>query len=279
MIETHTQQSSSTVRDPVCGMTIDPAQAFATRTAGGETLYFCSERCVQQFDREHTGEASTGVSETDKLQRIDLPVTDWNGRHGAAYLEEHLLALPGVAQASANPKTNLVRITYDPLQTDVEAIAGRIRAAGYTTGTATTQFAIGGMHCASCVVTIEEALKQTRGVLSATVNPATQQAHVVYQPGMVDRAGVTKAIEAAGYRVRGESAPTETAMDRTEADRAREYATLLRKFWFAAIISLPVIVFSYPQFFPGLRILLAPGSLALRCHSGGGRARQPRPGA
>ena len=264
MIETQSQQSSSIVQDPICGMTIDPAQAFATRAVAGQTLYFCSQRCVGQFDREYTGSASAGVAEAGALQRIDLPVTDWNGRHGAAHLEEHLLGLPGVTHASANPKTNLVRITYDPSHTDVEAIAGRIRAAGYTRGTATTQFAIGGMHCASCVVTIEEALKKTRGVLSATVNPATQQAHVVYLPGLVDRAGITRAIEAAGYRVRGESAPAETAIDRTEAERAREYGTLLRKFWFAAIISIPVLVFSYPQFFPALGDWLAPESLALR---------------
>jgi Cu+-exporting ATPase len=120
------------------------------------------------------------------------------------------------------------------------------------------------MYCASCVVTIEEALKQTRGVLSATVNPATQQAHVVYLPGLVDRLGLTHAVEAAGYRVRDETSPTQTAIDRTEADRAREYRTLLRKFWFAAIISIPVIIFSYPQFFPGLSDWLAPGTLALR---------------
>ncbi len=109
------------------------------------------------------------------------------------------------------------------------------------------------------MVTIEQALQQTRGVLSATVNPATQQAYVVYLPGLVDRGGLTRAIEGAGYNVRGEAAPAETAIDRAEQDRAREYATLLHKFWFAAIISVPVIVFSYPQFFPGLRDWLTPG--------------------
>ena len=32
-----------------------------------------------------------------------------------------------------------------------------------------------------------------------------------------------------------------------------EYRTLMRKFWFAAIISIPVMFFSYPDFIPGLR--------------------------
>src|SRR6266699_570401 len=107
MIETKTQQSSSTVQDPVCGMTIDPARAFATRTLGEETFYFCSERCVGQFDQEHTGSATTGVAGTQRLLRVELPVTNGDGRHGAARLQEQLETMPGVSQAVANPKTNL----------------------------------------------------------------------------------------------------------------------------------------------------------------------------
>ena len=38
------------VKDPVCGMEIDPATAFATREHAGETLYFCSQSCVDKFD-------------------------------------------------------------------------------------------------------------------------------------------------------------------------------------------------------------------------------------
>jgi Cu+-exporting ATPase len=120
------------------------------------------------------------------------------------------------------------------------------------------------MHCASCVVAIEEALKTTPGVLAASVNLAIQQVHIEYVPGLVDRKGLARAIEQAGYQVRAESAATETTLDRTEQDQAREFRTLLHKFWFAALISLPVLVFSYPQFFPGLRDWLADGSAALR---------------
>ncbi len=264
MIETNIQRSQSAVRDPVCGMEIDPAQAFATRIFGEETLYFCSERCVQQYDREHTGSATTGVSDVISLHRIELSVADLDGRQGARRLEEQLKTLPGVRQATANSRAKLIRIEYDPSQTQVETIVDRAREAGYTLGTSTTQLDIQGMHCASCVVTIEHALQQTPGVLKATVNPATQQAHIEYMEGQVDRGGLVRAIEEAGYRVRAESAPAATAVDRAEQDRAREYATLIHKFWFAAFISLPVIVFSYPQFFPGLRDWLTPGSDARR---------------
>ena len=41
--------------------------------------------------------------------------------------------------------------------------------------------------------------------------------------------------------------------DREEQDRHREYRTLIRKFWAAALISIPVVAFSYPDLFPILR--------------------------
>ena len=36
-------------RDPVCGMTVDPARAAATSEYGGKTYYFCSAGCAKKF--------------------------------------------------------------------------------------------------------------------------------------------------------------------------------------------------------------------------------------
>jgi YHS domain-containing protein len=43
------EHQSSLVRDPVCGMEIDPKNAAATTTYQGKTLYFCRVECQQQF--------------------------------------------------------------------------------------------------------------------------------------------------------------------------------------------------------------------------------------
>ncbi len=265
MMKRQEQHVEVAVRDPICGMEIQSSQAVATRTSEVETLYFCSERCVQQFDQQQSGSATTGVSGNGRLQHIELSVAGLQNRQAAARLEEQIHALPGVEQVRANTKTHIVRITYDPIKSSLTAIVGQARSAGYTIGGASTQLDIQGMHCASCVVAIEHALKQTPGVLDATVNLATQQAHIDYVPGLIHPAGLTQAVETAGYQVRRTpSAPGETTTDRAEQDMAREYQALLRKFWFAALISLPVIVFSYPEFFPGLRDWLTPGSDARR---------------
>jgi Cu+-exporting ATPase len=36
--------------DPVCGMTVDPATAAATRTYDGKDYWFCSQGCAEAFD-------------------------------------------------------------------------------------------------------------------------------------------------------------------------------------------------------------------------------------
>ncbi len=43
---------ANTVRDPVCGMDIDPATAAGKSEYKGQTYYFCSAGCKKSFDKE-----------------------------------------------------------------------------------------------------------------------------------------------------------------------------------------------------------------------------------
>jgi P-type Cu+ transporter len=40
-------------KDPVCGMMVEPAEAAASGTYGGKTIYFCSIVCKEAYDRKH----------------------------------------------------------------------------------------------------------------------------------------------------------------------------------------------------------------------------------
>jgi Cu+-exporting ATPase len=245
-------------------MELTIADAMARRTAHGKTCYFCSEHCATKFDHQQAASATTGVTATPGLRWIDLRLASVEGYRGAQYLRDQVARVPGVRRVTVNTAQKLLRIEYDPRTANLNAIVGHARANGDIVGTATLQLGIEGLHCASCVAPIEHMLERTPGVVAASINPATQQAWVEYVPGLVDTRGVARAIEAAGYRVREAPAAGEPAVGREEQDRAREYRALLRKFWFAAIVSVPVIVFSYPQFFPGLGDSLPMGSDARR---------------
>ena len=54
------EREASSVRDPVCGMEINPQNAAATTAYQGETYYFCRVECQQQFHHspEHYAKAA-----------------------------------------------------------------------------------------------------------------------------------------------------------------------------------------------------------------------------
>ena len=42
------------MKDPVCGMSVEPEEAAGKTEHKGETYYFCSEKCLQKFEKEPT---------------------------------------------------------------------------------------------------------------------------------------------------------------------------------------------------------------------------------
>ncbi|MBI2371788.1 MAG: heavy metal translocating P-type ATPase [Deltaproteobacteria bacterium] len=63
---------------------------------------------------------------------------------------------------------------------------------------------LGGLSCASCVQTIETALKRTPGIAEAAVNFAAQKATVTYDPAVLDLKAIEQAITGVGYEVESE---------------------------------------------------------------------------
>ncbi len=183
-------------------------------------------------------------------------------------VEKALQSLVGVKAARANLSNQLVEIRYDAKLASILDFAKTVRAAGFSVGSAKTRFLIKNMHCSSCVTRIETALKATPGVIAAVANVGSNAVDVEYVPDSVDFTAIRQAIEASGHKilepetVRRESQPDagEDAPDLEEAARENEYRSLMRKFWFAAIVSIPVMGLSYPDLIPGLRDWMPMGS-------------------
>ncbi len=253
----------TTVRDPVCGMDLTPAQAAATRTVNGDALYFCSQRCVQQFDHDQAGTApNPDPAAEDASAHLTLPIIGL-GRSGGPALERALLAVPGVQGIHVNNAEGQAHIAYDPARVGLRSLVQAVRAAGFSTGSASLQLAVHGLYCAECATRIEDALRATAGVLEARLNPATEEVTVDYLPTAVDLAALVRAVETAGpYHATPAPAPAPPQQQASEQER--EYRQLLRKWWFAAAVGVPTMLLSYPYLIPGLRDLLPRGSTQLR---------------
>lgn len=131
-------------------------------------------------------------------------------------------------------------------------------------GDVSVRIGIKGMSCASCVSQIEEALQEVHGVVSATVNFPAETAEVIYKPASVNFDALSEAIKDSGYQVVDATPATEAGVDKERAEREHEYADLMRKFWLAAVVSIPNVLFMYPDFIPGLSEWMPAGSGARR---------------
>ena len=208
----------------------------------------------------------SGAPPSGRAAELDLKLSGLSCPNCPPKVETALKTLPGVKAAHVNLATQSAHVVYDPERIELNAIIREIRRAGFGAGAATTRIAIRNMHCASCVTRIELALKMTPGVTAARASSLTNSVEVDYQPERTNFDQLRGAIESAGYRV------VETKVfvsdqgggDPVEAEREAEYALLMRKFWLAAAISVPVMALSYPDLIPGLRDWMPMGSTTRR---------------
>lgn len=100
----------------------------------------------------------------------------------------------------------------------------------------TTEFAIEGMTCASCVARIERALRKVPGVAEAVVNLATERASVRAGKEVTDESLLAAVVDA-GYAAKP-ATETATQTDVSPRSMTRETRHLL----VAALLSLPLVL-------------------------------------
>ena len=114
---------------------------------------------------------------------------------------------------------------------------------------------IRGMHCASCVSTVEGALAGVEGVAEAQVNLVDESARVAVQGGMTAEASLLDAVERVGYAAEVIAGTGEEAMDAERArdeERDAEHRDLMRRFGIGVACGVPVVVIGHWEMIPGL---------------------------
>src|SRR6266511_2230126 len=194
----------------------------------------------------------TGVGiDTQESLSVELPVSGLECPTRVQSLENALRAVSGVTRATVNLTSQRAFVEYDARKTGLAAIRDAIKSAGYRTGTATARFAVKGIMCASCVTKIERALGSTPGVLHASVRVGTEEAVVEYLPAVTSLPAVKAAAASAGYQVADAPPPASpSAVDAESEAREREYRTLMRQWWFGAVVGSFTMIMSYPWLFP-----------------------------
>src|ERR1044071_3202571 len=194
---------------------------------------------VDEKNVPHTRSTMDGAGE-----RVDLPITGMTCAACARRIERKLNKTPGVNRAGVNFATSRATVEYDPKAAGIQQLIEAVREIGYgTAGTASVAFIVDdSARPSGSSSQLEKHLLRQSGVASASFNLGTMEVRVEYLPGSTEVRKVRRAIEELGYRVREVSGSGEEAADSEQAARAAEYKELRRKFWVAALLSLPVLV-------------------------------------
>ncbi|WP_246087819.1 heavy metal translocating P-type ATPase [Paracoccus marinus] len=153
-------------------------------------------------------------------------------------VEKALNRVEGVEKATVNLATERADVTLvQPV--DQASLVRAIEDAGYEVPSRSITLVIDGMTCASCVARVEKALLAVPGVVSATVNLATERASLSASGSVTDR-DLVAAVSSAGYEARTVSGNED---DEAHASRKQaEQAVLGRDVTVAALLTLPVFV-------------------------------------
>ena len=131
------------------------------------------------------------------------------------------------------------------------------RAPATADGPTEVQLRVRGMHCASCVSTVERALAEVDGVADVSVNLVEEMARVRWSPE-ASRGGksgrLERAVADAGYGAQalsGTGATLHAARSR-DAEREADYRDMMRRFLVGFACGLPVVVIGHWEMIPGL---------------------------
>jgi len=113
-------------------------------------------------------------------------------------------------------------------------------------------FVIQGMHCVSCALTIEQAIKKVPGVKNASVNLMSEKAIVEYEePATPELLEI--AVAKTGYKLITGAAETKSEHgDHHKMLKEAEIKLLKNKFIIGAILSVFIMIFSLTAIVPDL---------------------------
>ncbi|KPJ60439.1 MAG: ATPase P [Latescibacteria bacterium DG_63] len=176
----------------------------------------------------------------------------------AVTVEKSLSGLRGVTQAEVNLGRETAMVEYDTEKVKLSDLEHVVREAGYEVVHERVVLKIGGMTCATCVKTIESALRRLDGVVQADVNLGAEKAYVNYNPGITSVAEIRQAIEDAGYQYLGMGA--EKVEDTEREVRERELRRKRNRMVAGFAVGIPLMILGYVPLklpFPMAYLMLA----------------------
>jgi Cu+-exporting ATPase len=165
-------------------------------------------------------------------------ITGMSCANCAARIEKDLAGRDGMQAAVVNFASAELTVTHDPIALSGDQIATFVEALGYgiirpePDGELT--FGVRGLHCASCVATLETKLTEHPAVTTAIINLAAETGFVRFDPLQLSAADIFSIVHAAGY--------TPVELHRAEMAHDDDIRSQRNWFCFSLCASLPIML-------------------------------------
>ncbi|MDK2952442.1 MAG: P-type Cu+ transporter [Kosmotogales bacterium] len=158
----------------------------------------------------------------------------------ARAVERAAKKVDGIKDPSVNLTTEKLTFnTENPV--DEEKLFSEVKKAGYELSAIDNNREIDlkiiGMTCAACVRAVEKSISSLRGVENVSVNLTTENAKIIYDPGVVTISKIKDAVKKAGY-----SAEIKHSNEKIVNDGNAATAKYFKRFVFSAIFAVPLLI-------------------------------------
>jgi Cu+-exporting ATPase len=179
------------------------------------------------------------MTEPEK-KKAEIKISGMHCATCAITVEESLANIKDVSTVQVNFGTDTAHVEFDPTKVSLAELEKAVKDAGYDVVNREVTLKIGGMVCATCVQTIEAALRALPGTISANVNLGTEKAYVTYNPSVTAIPDMKKAIEDAGYQYLGIAG--EVSEEAEKIAREKDLHDKFLRFSVGFAVSIPLLL-------------------------------------
>lgn len=181
------------------------------------------------------------------MQKENIRIAGMTCASCAMTVEKAVGKLTGVEKASVNLATEKLSVSFDENLLSLSDIGQAVEKAGYglVRNLITETYAIEGMTCASCAMTVEKALGKLEGVEEISVNLATEKATLRYNRDLQNPTSLVKAVEEAGYQL----IRLDEVEEMVDKGPSRE-ENLWDRFVWSAVFTLPLLYIAMGPMLP-----------------------------
>ncbi len=176
-----------------------------------------------------------------EMKQVAIPITGMTCANCVATVERNLKKDSGVQEVVVNLSSERATVAYDPSQTGLSDITGRIERAGYGIAIGKADILVQRMSDDRDANRLENSLQQMEGIVSANVNLASEKVRINYIPTIVSQSDIRKLISKNGFVAVDTG---DDAIDVEQQAREAEINQQKRDLTIGLLFTIPLFIFS-----------------------------------